>query len=76
MRINSIELIDWMNEHEVLYAYDSRIKKKFYVLFYDVYKVIHGQEIIYEGHSMMTAIEKFNDIASIPIEFEQPKLDN
>lgn len=74
MKINSDDLLDWMNEHNSMYAYDNKTKKKFTISLSGVYKVNHDREIVYEGISMMTAIEKFNAIESVPVDV--PKLDN
>lgn len=76
MKINSDDLLKWMDEQSYMYAYDGKTKRKFTISLSGEYRVIHGQEIVYEGISMMTAIENFNAIETAPIKSEQPKLDN
>lgn len=38
------------------------------------FRVLHGQEIVYEGSSECKAVEEYNSITSKPI--DQPKLSN
>lgn len=64
----SQEVHVWINEPIwITYAMDKRLEKKLQISVGKIgFRVLHGKEIIYEGGSMGSAIEKYNDIITVP----------
>jgi len=65
MKIDALDMFDWLAGMELEYASHSHIKLRFKIIPNPLcvkYKVVLGKEIVYFGTDVDEAIEKFNEL--------------